>query len=143
MANEQNLKPFKKGQSGNPKGRPRTRPLQNALLRAISEEGDGPQELDQIAKKLIEEAKRGNLAAIKLLFERLDGPAQASLPVELTHSLKAGKSTEAHRILKLTVLNGGVDIGTAKKVSEFLLENQNNISQEKSSEFCPLPFDDD
>ena len=143
MANEQNLKPFKKGQSGNPKGRPRTRPLQNALLQALCEESDGPAQLEQIAKKLIEEAKRGNMAAIKFLFERLEGPPCTSLPMELAKALKKGKSSEAHRIIKNAVLNDEIDLETANKVGEFLTVNRKNISNEKSNERFPFFSDED
>jgi len=40
MANEQNLKPFKKGQSGNPNGRPKKPDIDQYLIDALNDERD-------------------------------------------------------------------------------------------------------
>ncbi len=62
-----------KGQSGNPNGRPRTGRALAEALRAVGEE-DG--NLEAVARKVWELAKEGNLRAIGLLAERLDGKPQ-------------------------------------------------------------------
>lgn len=61
---------WKKGQSGNPNGRPRTGRAFAEALRTVGEE-DG--NLEEVARKVWELAKEGNLRAIGLLAERLDG----------------------------------------------------------------------
>ena len=62
---------FKKGESGNPAGlslqaKERREQYQDALEKAVT-----LADFAAIAKKTVELAKRGNLAATKLLFERL------------------------------------------------------------------------
>jgi hypothetical protein len=72
---------FTKGQSGNPGGRPKTKPFADALrmeLAALDE--NDPKALRGLAKKLLTLAVEGDntLAAIKEVADRLDGkPAQA------------------------------------------------------------------
>lgn len=72
---------FSKGQSGNPGGRPKTKPFADALrmeLAALDE--NDPKALRGLAKKLLTLAVEGDntLAAIKEVADRLDGkPAQA------------------------------------------------------------------
>ena len=58
---------FRKGESGNPRGRPRGAKHKTTLLleSLIDDEGE------TIIKKLIALAKKGNLLAIKLVVERL------------------------------------------------------------------------
>lgn len=66
-------RPFPKGVSGNPNGRPKSRPFREALDRAIkSAEAEGLS-LDEIAKALLIKAKTGDVPAIKELAERYDG----------------------------------------------------------------------
>lgn len=61
-----------KGTSGNPKGRPPSKDLMDALKRVMT-----PEVCDQIVKALTKKAKAGDLAATKLIAERLHG-----LPVQ-------------------------------------------------------------
>ena len=61
---------WKKGQSGNPNGRPRTGRAFAEALRAVGEEGDN---LQAVARKVWELARAGDLRAIGLLAERMDG----------------------------------------------------------------------
>ena len=74
-----NLVPWKPGQSGNPKGRPKGISLVDALqavLKAKAEDSGRPVKT-LVAEKLVELALAGNLEAIKLCFEYTDGkPAQ-------------------------------------------------------------------
>lgn len=70
--------PFKKGQSGNPRGGSAQKPFADALRMEIAAAGKEHKKLRQIAKALLNEAANGNLKAIKEVADRLDGrPAQA------------------------------------------------------------------
>lgn len=75
-------RPFPKGVSGNPGGRPKTRPFKDAIDRAIekAEKGEeGAISLDDIALALFTEAKGGNVAAMKELADRTDGKVAQGL----------------------------------------------------------------
>lgn len=62
-------KPFKPGVSGNPGGRRRgTVSLAAALVRNLTK-----QDADAIAQRLIALAKSGDIPALRLLFDKLDG----------------------------------------------------------------------
>ena len=61
---------FRKGQSGNPLGRPRgTRNKATIAAEALFEG-----EIEGICRKAIEEAKQGNIQAIKLVLDRILPP---------------------------------------------------------------------
>jgi len=96
---------FKKGQSGNPKGRPRKLPELDALLaKVLGEEKDGMTAAEAILKRLRQEAAKGNLRAAEILLNRAYGmPRQ-----RLEHT--------------------GEDGGPIKTVIEFIdYEDDNNI----------------
>ena len=65
------LKPFKPGQSGNPGGRPK-KPMVDRMLQEALTKNDC-ETAKAIAEQLINKAKRGQLAAIKLIAERTEG----------------------------------------------------------------------
>ena len=70
--------PFKKGQSGNPGGRPKEKPFSDALRMEIADAGEDHKALRRVARKLIENAEAGDIRAIRELADRLDGkPIQA------------------------------------------------------------------
>ena len=77
-------KPFAKGESGNPHGRPRKGETMTDILRqisaeSISEKGGGKVEIKTaMARKLVAMALGGDLSAIKYVYDRIDGfPTQA------------------------------------------------------------------
>jgi uncharacterized protein YneF (UPF0154 family) len=95
MANEKNLKPWKKGESGNLKGkRPGCRNwktvlneiLENNKLIVDGVEYDGKY---LIANNLIKEALKDNpnLEAIKIIFDRTDGKATQRVEAEVNTNL--------------------------------------------------------
>ena len=69
--------PFVKGQSGNPSGRPKSKPFADALKEEIEAAGTKQPVLREIARKLLDKAKEGDMHAVKEVADRLDGkPAQ-------------------------------------------------------------------
>src|SRR5262249_57359327 len=96
--------PFQKGQSGNPAGRPRgivnraTALAQNLL----SERAEG------IARKVIELAEEGDMAAIRVCMERLVPPIKHQpVAVELPPIEKPADSVEAVASIAAAVAAGG------------------------------------
>ncbi|MFO1149080.1 MAG: DUF5681 domain-containing protein [Alsobacter sp.] len=76
-----NLKPFQKGQSGNPGGRPKgLKHRATAILEALMD-GEG----EEVARKCIDLAKGGDTVCIRIVMERLlpprkDRPIEIELP---------------------------------------------------------------
>jgi len=66
-------RPFQPGQSGNPAGRPKSKPFKNALQKAINAAGDDDKALTLIADALLAKAQEGDVQAIKEVADRLDG----------------------------------------------------------------------
>lgn len=69
--------PFQKGQSGNPAGRPRGARNRRTIFLQDLLEGDA----EAIARKAIDLAKAGDIAALRMCLDRL-APAPKSEPVE-------------------------------------------------------------
>lgn len=66
-------RPFQPGQSGNPAGRPKTKPFKDALKKAIDLAGDDGVALKLVATALLVKAQDGDVQAIKEIADRLDG----------------------------------------------------------------------
>lgn len=65
---------FKKGQSGNPNGRPKKLPdIDKLMAEVLGEEKDGLDAASAILKKLRQMAVRGNLRAAEILLDRAYG----------------------------------------------------------------------
>lgn len=83
--NEQNLKPFVKGQSGNPNGRPKKLPkLDDLLADILGSEEDKDSEAHAILMRLVQDAKNGNTKASEIILDRTYGKAKQS--VDMTSS---------------------------------------------------------
>ncbi|MBA3806388.1 MAG: hypothetical protein H0X14_11840 [Acidobacteria bacterium] len=79
-----NLKPFRPGQSGNPSGRPKnvlSKALRKKLEEVESDAEGARSNADMIADKLVEVALGGNLEAIKIVLDRMEGRARQSINV--------------------------------------------------------------
>lgn len=66
-----NLKPFKKGQSGNPKGAQRKLPALDKLLSDIDES-----DFVAVINALFTKAKKGDVRAAEVIFDRSFGKAR-------------------------------------------------------------------
>jgi len=86
MANEQNLKPFKKGQSGNPKGRPKKLPhLEELLADILGEDKEGITAAEAILRALRAKATKGDIRAAEVLLERAYGKAKQGIELSGTN----------------------------------------------------------
>lgn len=73
---------FKKGQSGNPKGRPKKLPeLDKLMADVLGEEKDGVTAAEAILKKLRQMASTGNLRAAEILLDRGYGKPKQQMDV--------------------------------------------------------------
>ena len=82
-----NLKSWKKGQSGNPKGRPKKADCLTSLMREELEKVDPKDKGKRTHKELvviatIELAKQGNSTALKEVWERMDGKVKDKLELD-------------------------------------------------------------
>ena len=66
-------RPFQPGQSGNPSGRPKSKPFREAIQRALEEAGNDKDALQAVATALVGKAMMGDVPAIKELADRMDG----------------------------------------------------------------------
>ena len=82
-----NLKPFKKGQSGNPKGRPKSLTLSEAYRRELAKiDPADPQQrtfAEILAERTVSKAKSGDVAALKELADRTEGKAKQTITLTL------------------------------------------------------------
>lgn len=89
---------FLPGQSGNPSGRPRTRGLVSSLRAKMGEIGpDGHSLEDRLVGVLIQEALKGRqrLAAVAVIFDRLEGRAHQQIEVaDVTKELRQKSDDE-------------------------------------------------
>jgi alkylation response protein AidB-like acyl-CoA dehydrogenase len=80
--NPQNLRPaWKKGQSGNPKGRTKLPDIREALAKVLADEKDGVTALEATLAALRAKAVRGDVRAAEVLLDRAYGKAAQTLDV--------------------------------------------------------------
>ena len=94
-SNTDNLTPFKKGQSGNPKGRPKRSKCIPEILRKITAEKDksGVTKLNLILNNVVNEAIKGDTWSIQFIADRMEGkPAQVIQ--QTIEELPSGFTTE-------------------------------------------------
>lgn len=84
---------FKKGQSGNPNGRPKgsisfANKIEAMLREAVKDKNGQEKEMaDVIVQSLIKQAAMGNMKAIEYLIDKVDGKAKQSLEIETIHKV--------------------------------------------------------
>ena len=71
-----NNKPFKKGQSGNPKGRPKLPNLKEACAAILADEKEGKKALEVILAALRAKAVKGDVRAAQELLDRAYGKSK-------------------------------------------------------------------
>jgi hypothetical protein len=64
---------WKKGQSGNPGGEGKVKPFRDALRLELAAAGEDHKALRSVAHMLIARAKSGDIQAINVLVDRVDG----------------------------------------------------------------------
>lgn len=70
---------FKKGKSGNPKGRPKLPNIRDALARILADEKDGYTALEATLMALRAKAVRGDIRAAEALLDRAFGKPKQSI----------------------------------------------------------------
>lgn len=85
-------KRFQPGQSGNPTGKSKLKPLTDRLRMILAQ---NPHRAEKIAEALITEAEGGNLVAMNMLFQRLEGMPTQSL--EITDARQVSELSEIDR----------------------------------------------
>lgn len=70
---------WKKGQSGNPKGRPKLPDIAEALARVLADEKDGRTALEQTLLALRAKAVKGDIRAAEALLDRAFGKPKQSV----------------------------------------------------------------
>ena len=82
-----NLKPFQPGQSGNPKGRPKSITLSEALRQQLAQQIPGKSEqtyAEKIALMLCKEAAKGNVGAAREIADRTEGKPRQTVDVDMS-----------------------------------------------------------
>lgn len=69
MANEKNLKPFNKGESGNPGGRPKWALVSKEIRNHL----DDPEKIKELVETVFDLALKGNMRAIEFIADRVEG----------------------------------------------------------------------
>lgn len=78
-----NSKPFQKGQSGNPNGRPKKLPeIDKLLAEVLGEDKEGVTAAEAILKALRAKASKGDIRAAEVLLDRAYGKAKQSLDIQ-------------------------------------------------------------
>ena len=78
---------FKKGLSGNPGGRSSQRPFQESLVASLKSASAGPQQIRRVTDALVDSAIAGDLRAIEIIAQRLDGKPVPHVDEEQAPSL--------------------------------------------------------
>jgi uncharacterized protein DUF5681 len=116
-AKQQRGRPFKKGQSGNPIGRPHG--IRNRATLAAEILLDG--EAEALTRKAIELAKGGDLTALRLCMDRVLAPRK-DRPVrfELPALAKAEDAPKAMGAIAAAVASGNLSLSDAAEVSRIV-----------------------
>jgi len=119
-----NVHAFRKGQSGNPLGRPKSITLSEAyraeLAKLMPDDSQGRSCAEMIAAQMVKEAVTGAVACAKELADRTEGRARQQLEINATlHDWRAMASAnglseedvllEARRLIESVAITGGAE----------------------------------
>ena len=104
---EKKRRGFQPGVSGNPKGKPKgARHFSTLIREAIKKVAEGDDEpADRlIVKQLVERAKKGDLAAIDRVIDRVDGKAEQNINLDADVIIEDNFLTEEQKEALLNLL---------------------------------------
>lgn len=110
-------KPFEKGQSGNPDGKPKG--ARNKTTKAVEALLQG--EAEALTRKAIEKALEGDGVALRLCLDRI-APARRDNPVsfELPKIERPSDAAAAHSAILAAVASGEITPGEAAEVAKLI-----------------------
>lgn len=116
-AGKQRGKPFEKGQSGNPNGKPKGARHKTTLLAEKLMQADA----EDIVKAVLDSAKGGDMTAARIVLDRI-APARRDNPVsfELPKIESAADAVAAQSAILSAVANGEITPGEAAEVSKLI-----------------------
>jgi len=116
-ARKQRGKPFRKGQSGNPRGRPQG--ARNAATMLAERLLDG--EAEALIRKAIEQAKDGNTVALRLCLERIVPPRRdRALNFTIPDLNSAVDACKAMAAIAQAVARGELGVSEAGELSKLI-----------------------
>jgi hypothetical protein len=92
-----NLTPWKPGQSGNPGGRPKSKPLTDKLLEALSD----PKVCEALVLAWVKGAQKGSIMHLREILDRVEGrvPQPLSVSGTVTHEMTDEEKSRAREVL--------------------------------------------
>lgn len=101
-----NLRPFQKGQSGNPKGRPKDAILTKEIRSQLNDvRDDGKTNAQAIVESMIERAVKGDVRAADLIFNRIEGKPLQSVDLDLSVNTDWQMTLESFDISEAEMIN--------------------------------------
>jgi hypothetical protein len=93
----ENLTPWKPGQSGNPGGRPKRKPLTDKLLEVLED----PKELEVLVRVWLKQAQKGSVMHLREILDRVEGrvPQPLSVSGHVTHEMTDEEKARAREVL--------------------------------------------
>jgi hypothetical protein len=83
----QNLKPFQPGQSGNPKGRPKSITLSEAYRKMLAQVDESDEQkrtrAEVLAEQMYVKAKAGDVPALREIADRVEGKARQTIALSV------------------------------------------------------------